>query len=98
MAERDVLIAEIEGFLCEREESEKQLDRWECHHLVRAIAYIDTPIDALLGVTLFNAARVPESGRLPQEIDTIPLSDALLTLAEARASFEEAKSRPLREL
>ncbi len=98
MAEREVLIAEIDAFLCEREQDEKQLDRWECHHIVKAIAYIATPIDAHLGVALFHKCRVPEGGRLDAEIDAIPKADMLLTLAEARASFEEAKNRPLREL
>lgn len=98
MAEREVLITEIDAFLCEREQDEKQLDRWECHHLVRAIAYIETPIDAHLGVGLFHKCRTPEGGRLQPEVDGVPKNDLLLTLAEARASFEEARSRPLREL
>jgi hypothetical protein len=91
MSARDDLIREIEAFLFERENVKRPLDRWECEHLISAIADIpNVPEQGLLAIE--KAQRPPEL-RSPQEMANLRTAYDILTLAEARANFEKFKAR-----
>lgn len=96
MSTRGQLIERIEAFLGMREMANRPLDRWECEHLIRAIAFVPTRDLADQGILAMNKAMIAPDKRSPEEIANIPTTYEISTLAQSRNNFENFKRKLLR--